>query len=964
MSIIRSVRPSLLVAALAASLVGCPGPTPAEPGWQLVADHLPEALLSIGGRSSTDVWAVGSDKGQGPLVLRHDGTGFRRVATGTRGDLWWVHVFSDGTALLGGVSSTILRWDGSTFTRMPTPGQSRHIIFGLWGESPDDAYAVGSIGGRNGFVWHWDGAAWTELLLPEDLPRDGNADNPGFFKVWGDGAGQVWVVGARGVVLRRQGEGAFERIESGVTDTLFTVAGAGDQLIAVGGGGTGTLVERQADGSFASRAPALSGLLQGISVQADGHAIATGFQGAVWERRSGTWAEAGGAGLEDVRFEADVASLHAAWIDPDGGVWAVGGGVLSPALDQGAILHRGVEVPRYTVTPALDGGVTDGGVTDGGPDAGPAPVMCPETAIDPAPAGSTIARRWNDQLLNAIRRDIPRPGVHARNLFHVSAAMWDAWAAYDTVADGVFYRTRESAADVEAAREEALSYAAYRVLAHRYTTAIGGATSAACFRAFMARLGLDPDDTSADGATPSAVGNRIGALVIEAHRDDGANEGMNYADTTMFTSVNPPLVVDEPGPGAIVDPARFQFLNLAVAATQNGIILPSGVQTYIGAQWGAVTPFAMSRPAPGAPYHDPGAAPALGPAMRDAVVDVLRRAAQLDPADGAMIDISPGAYGNNTLGTNDGTGHPENPVTSAPYAPNMVPRGDFVRVLAEFWADGPKSETPPGHWNTLANSVVDAPLFERRLGGTGPELPALEWDVKMYLALNGAVHDAAITAWEIKRVFTCSRPITLVRWMAAQGQSSDPAMPVYDPDGLPLVPGLIELITDESSAPGQRHERLRRYVGRLALFTWRGEPGDRSRELGGVGWIPASEWIPYQRRNFVTPAFPGFISGHSTFSRAAAEVLTDLTGSAYFPGGLGTFTAPQNAYLVFERGPSVEVRLEWATYQDAADQAGQSRIFGGIHISPDDFVGRRLGHDVGLSAAARARLFFDGSAVP
>ncbi len=131
-----------------------------------------------------------------------------------------------------------------------------------------------------------------------------------------------------------------------------------------------------------------------------------------------------------------------------------------------------------------------------------------------------------------------------------------------------------------------------------------------------------------------------------------------------------------------------------------------------------------------------------------------------------------------------------------------------------------------------------------------------------------------------------------------------------------------------------------------------------------MGWIPASEWIPYQRRNFVTPAFPGFISGHSTFSSAAAEVLTDLTGSAYFPGGLGTFTAPQNAYLVFERGPSVEVRLEWATYQDAADQAGQSRIFGGIHISPDDFVGRRLGHDVGLSAAARARLFFDGSAVP
>ena len=59
--------------------------------------------------------------------------------------------------------------------------------------------------------------------------------------------------------------------------------------------------------------------------------------------------------------------------------------------------------------------------------------------------------------------------------------------------------------------------------------------------------------------------------------------------------------------------------------------------------------------------------------------------------------------GNNTLGTNDGTGHAVNPVTGQPYAPQIVPQADFGRVLAEFWADGPHSETPPGHWNVIAN---------------------------------------------------------------------------------------------------------------------------------------------------------------------------------------------------------------------------------------------------------------------
>lgn len=118
--------------------------------------------------------------------------------------------------------------------------------------------------------------------------------------------------------------------------------------------------------------------------------------------------------------------------------------------------------------------------------------------------------------------------------------------------------------------------------------------------------------------------------------------------------------------------------------------------------------------------------------------------------------------------------------------------------------------------------------------------------------------------------------------------------------------------------------------------------------------------MPYQRSSFVTPAFPGFISGHSTFSRAAAEVLAGLTGSPYFPGGLLEYAVPAGTGLSFERGPSVEVRLQWATYFDAADQAGQSRLWGGIHLEADDFVGRRLGQQVGRDALAHALDLFAG----
>jgi len=239
----------------------------------------------------------------------------------------------------------------------------------------------------------------------------------------------------------------------------------------------------------------------------------------------------------------------------------------------------------------------------------------------------------------------------------------------------------------------------------------------------------------------------------------------------------------------------------------------------------------------------------------------------------------------------------------------------------------------------------------------------LEWDVKLYLALNGAVHDAAIAAWGLKGYYDSARPISMIRYMGGLGQSTDATDPSYDPDGLPLVPGLVEVITQESSAPGARHAHLGDHLGQIAVRSWRGFPKDPATQTSGVGWVRAVDWVPYQRSTFVTPAFAGYVSGHSTFSRAAAEVMTAFTGSEFFPGGLSEWTTPAGE-LLHEEGPTADVTLQWGTYFDAADQAGISRLFMGIHIAPDDFEGRKIGSTCGKDAWALALKYFAGSAQP
>ena len=198
----------------------------------------------------------------------------------------------------------------------------------------------------------------------------------------------------------------------------------------------------------------------------------------------------------------------------------------------------------------------------------------------------------------------------------------------------------------------------------------------------------------------------------------------------------------------------------------------------------------------------------------------------------------------------------------------------------------------------------------------------LDWDVKSYFVLGGAMHDSAIAAWGIKGWYDYIRPLSAIRAMSDRGQSSDPLLPFYSVDGITLEPGYIELVGEGDPLAGASNE----HVGKIKLFAWLGPDyvTDPLIDQAGVGWILGENWWPYQRPSFVTPPFAGYLSGHSTYSRAGAEVMTALTGSEYFPGGMSSFEITANDFLVFEEGPSVNMTLQWATYRDASDQCSLS----------------------------------------
>jgi hypothetical protein len=220
---------------------------------------------------------------------------------------------------------------------------------------------------------------------------------------------------------------------------------------------------------------------------------------------------------------------------------------------------------------------------------------------------------------------------------------------------------------------------------------------------------------------------------------------------------------------------------------------------------------------------------------------------------------------------------------------------DEQKVVAEYWADGPSSEFPPGHWCTIAQYV------SQRDGHT------LDDDVKMFFLVANAVFDASIAAWTAKIRYDYVRPVTAVRYV-------------------------------------KRGKKIRAWAG----------PGLGTRVIDG------ETWLPYQISTFRTPPFSEYISGHSTFSMAGATVLRRFKGSDEY-GDCASFPP---GWSKVEPGfaPSDDVTLCWETFTEAAEQAGISRLYGGIHFRQGNLEGLNVGRQVGEQVWAKAQTYFNGTA--
>ena len=229
------------------------------------------------------------------------------------------------------------------------------------------------------------------------------------------------------------------------------------------------------------------------------------------------------------------------------------------------------------------------------------------------------------------------------------------------------------------------------------------------------------------------------------------------------------------------DPNRWQPLALDQLIAQNGLPIPGKVQRFVGPHWGDVRALRAARVAPrgcrSTPARRPPRRPATDAAFKQTAVEVIRRSSELDPDDGVDDRHRPAAPAATTRSARTtATGTPATRSTGEPYAPNRVlPRR--LRARPDRVLGGrARSETPPGHWNTVANEVSDS-RPSAAIGGAAAEVDRLEWDVKLYFALNGAVHDAAVAAWGVKAPLRLGAP------------DLDDPLPGRSGSELPLVPG-------------------------------------------------------------------------------------------------------------------------------------------------------------------------------
>lgn len=314
-----------VIALFLVAACGTSDPAP-EPTWQALAQDQPSALLAVWGQSARDVWVVGSRTSPtaGPAILHHDGTAWSRIDSGqTNLDLWWVFGFANGDVVFSGSGGTILRYRQAQFERLPTPSVVG-TIFGMWGPSADDFWAVGNAGAAGGVVWHYDGQAFSSIAIP-------GPPVPNVFKVHGQASNDVWMSCAGGVTLHWDGS-ALARIQTPTTQSLFSIITTPALAITVGGtGGMGDLFEN-ASGSW--NAASLQTPVPWRGTAAIGDDLAVVGESGIVARRTGS------SSWNVLSQELTTLNFHSVWLDDDHGLWAVGG-LFDGRLSDGLLLYHG-----------------------------------------------------------------------------------------------------------------------------------------------------------------------------------------------------------------------------------------------------------------------------------------------------------------------------------------------------------------------------------------------------------------------------------------------------------------------------------------------------------------------------------------------------------------------------------------------------------------------------------------------
>lgn len=455
-------------------------------------------------------------------------------------------------------------------------------------------------------------------------------------------------------------------------------------------------------------------------------------------------------------------------------------------------------------------------------------------------AQDNVVIQWNNAALQTIRYRRPWPTINARVLAITHTCMYDAWAAYDdkalaTILGGQLRRPRAERSEQN--KITAISFAAYRCLSDLFPQDV------ATYDALMRDLRLNPSDTSRDRRTPVGIGNLAAESVLSFRHRDGSNQLGKlhpgaYTDYTGYHPVN--------SPDRLTDVDHWQPLHTPVP--DGGMYGRFINQSFTTPQWADVIPFAMKS---GSEFRPP--APASYTRSKERYVRQARE----------LLELSA----------------------------NLT---DEEKIMVEYWADGPSSETPPGHWCLFAQFVSTR------------DHHTLDDDVKMFFAMTNALLDAGIASWDAKLAYDSVRPITAIHFLFA-------------------------------------NQEVRAWGGRFK----------------GTQTIRGDQWQPYQPVVMaMTPPFPEFMSGHSTFSAAAAEVLKSFTGSDAF----GDSYTVERGKSKFEYGmtPRHDVTLYWPTFTAAADQAGMSRRYCGIHFRDGDLYGRETGRKVGQRVWKKAQALFQG----